>query len=111
VRRKLTSTDTSVSEQEVTKTQVTDKVSTGNVATAEIKGASEVHFNSTRLGNRGATVASAVKWQLEFHVGFVRSFISSLRYGSISGKEQTWGMLKELSVPVVVLVGDKDPIM
>lgn len=36
------------------------------------------------------TVAAAVAWQTQFHEGFVKSFISSLRYGPILDQQPDW---------------------
>ncbi|KAG9237606.1 alpha/beta-hydrolase [Amylocarpus encephaloides] len=86
-----------------------------NAAANEMRGISNPHFNSTPLskGKAGLTVASAVRWQLEFNRGFVRSFVSSIRWASISGHAKTWGKLRDLrdGVKVVILVGRTDPVI
>jgi len=44
---------------------------------------------------RGVTVGDMIKWQLDHHEGFIRALVSSLRFGSISGQDETWRKLGE----------------
>jgi pimeloyl-ACP methyl ester carboxylesterase len=100
--------------QKLTKTQASSPTAdVGNVAAAEAKGMKEVDFHDTALDKRrpNVTVASAVNWQMRFHEGFVRSFVSSIRFASISGNRETWMRLRGLKVPVLVVAGIRDDIM
>ncbi|SLM35499.1 Alpha/beta hydrolase fold-1 [Lasallia pustulata] len=36
------------------------------------------------------TVAAAVAWQAQFHEGFIKSFISSIRYGPVVNQQSDW---------------------
>jgi hypothetical protein len=84
-----------------------------NVAVAEVKEGEGVDFHDTLLDKErpNVTVASAVNWQMRYHRGFVRSFVSSARFASISGNRKTWERLRGLGVKVLVVVGDGDDIM
>ncbi|CZT47948.1 related to alpha/beta hydrolase family protein [Rhynchosporium secalis] len=57
------------------------------------------------------TVADVVGWQLEEHKGFVRSFVSSMMWGSIEGPRPAWKALGERKEKILVIVGEEDPIM
>jgi pimeloyl-ACP methyl ester carboxylesterase len=59
-----------------------------------------------------------VQWQLFEHEGFVRSFVSSIMFGTIAGTEEVkgkWRMLgaqrKERGEKVVVIAGAKDNVI
>ena len=43
----------------------------------------------------GITVAKVIGWQLDNHPGFVKSFISSIRYGPVSEEHYHWRRLGE----------------
>jgi pimeloyl-ACP methyl ester carboxylesterase len=36
------------------------------------------------------TVAKAVEWQVDTHAGFVRAFMSSIRYAPVTGQQEDW---------------------
>jgi pimeloyl-ACP methyl ester carboxylesterase len=58
------------------------------------------------------TVIQAVQWQLRNHDGFVHSFLSSIRFASITGKEENWHRLKDARGDKVCLIaGRDDPII
>jgi pimeloyl-ACP methyl ester carboxylesterase len=114
IRKRLTEgPSSSNSIQKLTKAPASSTPMPETAVAAEVKGMSEVEFRATPLSRQKPhlTVASAVGWQLGHHEGFVRSFVSSIRYSSISGKNETWRKLGSLKVPVLVIVGDSDPIM
>jgi pimeloyl-ACP methyl ester carboxylesterase len=79
----------------------------------EMKGNSSQDFDSTPLSkNRpGVTVGGATDWQLANHEGFVRSFVSSIRFASIQGAHERWRKLGVLKEKVIVMAGKTDPIM
>ncbi|EPE29178.1 alpha/beta-Hydrolase [Glarea lozoyensis ATCC 20868] len=99
--------------QKLTKAPASSTPMPETAVAAEVKGTSDVEFRASPLNIQrpNLTVASAVGWQLGHHEGFVRSFVSSIRYSSISGKNETWRKLGSLKVPVLVIVGDTDPII
>ena len=49
-------------------------------------------FNNTVLSKSRPhiTVAAAVAWQVQFHEGFIKSFISSIRYGPVLNQQSDW---------------------
>jgi pimeloyl-ACP methyl ester carboxylesterase len=60
------------------------------------------------------TVASAVRWQLDNHAGFVNSFVSSIRYSSTVATQETWEAWRRLGLrkdKVMIFAGTTDPIM
>lgn len=60
------------------------------------------------------TAAAAVKWQLDFHEGFVSSFVSSMQNASIARTEETIKVWKKLGMrkdKVIIVVGASDPIV
>lgn len=71
------------------------KTSAADAVTEEIpkfpdeRGAS---FNNAVLSKSRPhiTVAAAVAWQTQFHHGFIKSFISSIRYGPILDRQAEW---------------------
>lgn len=83
------------------------------LAAEEVKDDSTKDFNSVPLSkNRpNVTVASAVKWQIANNEGFIRSFVSSIKYASIAGKAEVWKSLGELEGKVLIIAGSTDPIM
>jgi len=76
----------------------------------EIQG---VDFDEVRLskGRPGVTVAAAVQWQIAHHEGFVRSYVSSLQYASISGRGESWRKLRDRKDKVIIFVGGIDAII
>ncbi|RDL36772.1 uncharacterized protein BP5553_06124 [Venustampulla echinocandica] len=83
------------------------------IAAEEIKDADTSNFNSVPLSkNRpNVTVASAVKWQIANNEGFIRSFVSSIKFASISGKAEVWKSLRQLEEKVLIIAGKTDPII
>ncbi|TAQ84847.1 hypothetical protein B7494_g6839 [Chlorociboria aeruginascens] len=59
----------------------------------------------------GVNVNAVVQWQVENHLGFTRSFVSSTRYASISGSHETWKKLGSRQDKVLVLAGSTDPFI
>ena len=78
----------------------------------EIKGARNYDFESSPLSKTRprVTVASAVQWQLQNHDGFVSSFVSSIKYASIEGKQETWRKLGLRNDKVIIFAGKADPL-
>jgi predicted esterase len=53
-----------------------------------------------------------VQWQLRNHGGFVRSFLSSVRFAPITGQEEAWTRLGKLrNDKVLIIAGTQDPIV
>ena len=79
----------------------------------ELKGARNASFEKAPLSKERpeVTVASTVSWQLENHQGFVASFVSSIRYASITGKKEMWTLLGERSDKILVMAGNTDPVI
>ena len=114
VNKRLTGGDSSShAVQRLTNSRVSSTATAENAVASEMKGPARHDFNSTPLNRQKPhlTVASVVTWQLGLHQGFIRSFVSSIRYASISGNRETWKMLAALEVPVLIIAGDTDPIM
>jgi pimeloyl-ACP methyl ester carboxylesterase len=84
-----------------------------NAVSAEIKGTRNAGFESTPLSkNRpGVTVTSAVQWQVNYHEGFVRSFVSSIKNSSIQGNQATWKKLGLRNDKVLIIAGSTDPLI
>ena len=84
-----------------------------NAVSEEIKGTRNVGFESAPLSkNRpGVTVASAVQWQLNYHEGFVRSFVNSIKHSSIEGQQTTWKKLGLRNDKVMIIAGTTDPVI
>ena len=60
----------------------------------------------------GITAASAVAWQLENHQGFIKSFMSSIRYGPITNQHEDWQRVRDcMKSKVLVICGENDPII
>ena len=79
----------------------------------EMKGNSSQGFDNTPLSRSrpGVTVGGAVQWQLANHQGFVRSFVSSIRFASIEGAHERWKGLAKLTEKAIIMTGETDPIM
>lgn len=79
----------------------------------EFQGARDYDFENSPLSKTrpDVTVASVVQWQVENHQGFVDSFVSSIKYASIEGKQETWRKLGLRSDKVLILVGKSDPLV
>lgn len=43
----------------------------------------------------GATISGVIPWQLDNHPGYVKSFMSSIRYGPITGQHADWQRIAE----------------
>lgn len=93
----------------VTKTGNETKPTTSD----EIRGNRDPKFESTVLSSErpDVTIGSVVEWQLVNHEGFVKSFISSMRYGSIEGKQETWKKLGLRNDKVMIIVGSEDAVI
>jgi pimeloyl-ACP methyl ester carboxylesterase len=82
----------------------------------EIRGSRNEAFESARLSKirPEVTVAAAVQWQLDHHDGFVRSFVSSIKYSSIERKPETvasWRKLGLRNDKVIIMAGSTDPLI
>ncbi|KAG9245702.1 Alpha/Beta hydrolase protein [Calycina marina] len=79
----------------------------------ENKGMNTPSFDATPLSkNRpDVTVASAVMWQMQNHEGFISSFISSLKYSSISGKQNIWRQLGLRNDKILLFAGSTDNVI
>ena len=63
-------------------------------------------------------VANAVQWQIREHQGFVKAFISSIRYGPVSEQHADWERIGERLVDgkgqggrVTIITGNNDPLI
>lgn len=63
----------------------------------EVEGNRDPDYEMTTLleGRTDLTIATSVKWQLDYHRGFVASFVNSVRNSSIEGREERWWKLAE----------------
>jgi len=79
----------------------------------ELKGTRDPSFEAAVLSKNkpGVTVANAVQWQIKHHKGFVSSFVSSIKYSSITGKNETWKKLGLRTDQVLIMAGSSDPLM
>ena len=82
----------------------------------EIRGASNTTFETAQLSKTRpeVTVASAVQWQLEYHQGFVGSFVSSIKHSSVERTPETlasWGKLGLREDKVIIIAGSTDPLI
>ncbi|RDW82433.1 hypothetical protein BP6252_03545 [Coleophoma cylindrospora] len=57
------------------------------------------------------TVMGAVQWHLQQHPGFVRSFMSSVRYAPITGQDAIWKKLALREDKTLIVAGTTDPII
>ncbi|TVY83988.1 Serine hydrolase-like protein [Lachnellula suecica] len=82
-------------------------------AQEEIKGNSSQGFDSTPLSKKwpGVTVGRVTDWQLANHEGFVRSFVSSIKFASLEGAHERWKKLGALKEKVIIIAGKTDPII
>jgi pimeloyl-ACP methyl ester carboxylesterase len=80
---------------------------------AEIRGNRDPIFEDTVLSSErpDVTIGCVVEWQLRNHDGFVKSFISSMRYGSIEGKQQMWKRLGMRDDKVMIIAGSEDTVI
>lgn len=62
-------------------------------------------------GRKGVTVAKAMAWQLRYHEGFVRSYVSSLRFASITGRGESWKKLRARKDKVIIMLGETDAVI
>ncbi|KAF2632774.1 alpha/beta-hydrolase [Macroventuria anomochaeta] len=69
-------------------------------------------------GTPYSTVGAVVDWQIEQHEGFVKAFISSIRYAPVHGEHERWRILgrnieegKGGLKKVFVVLGEMDPII
>ena len=90
-----------------------------------------VSFNNALLSKARphVTVAAAVAWQTQYHEGFIKSFISSIRYGPITNQQPDWKRVGERLAAqnasteesyeveglqhgkVLIICGEKDPVI
>lgn len=89
------------------------KKSEESTISEDVKGARDERFESAQLSKTrpGLTVGGAVQWQLENHKGFVNSFVSSIKYSSITGKQETWKKLGLRHDKVLIMAGSTDPVI
>lgn len=63
----------------------------------------------------GITAASAVAWQLENNQGFIKSFMSSIRYGPITDQQEDWRRIrdgmKSKDTKALIICGEDDSII
>jgi pimeloyl-ACP methyl ester carboxylesterase len=80
---------------------------------AELKGNRDPEYESAIAveGRPGLTIANIVKWQLDHHNGFVKSFVSSIKHSPIERREETWKRLRERDDQVLIIAGKKDPLI
>ncbi|KAK5943458.1 hypothetical protein PMZ80_004465 [Knufia obscura] len=61
------------------------------------------------------TIEAAVNHQIEYHEGFVKAFMSSIRYGPIQRQHELWRRVgrdfEERGKEVLVVLGERDPII
>ena len=82
----------------------------------EIRGARNQDFEAAPLSKTRpeVTVASAVQWQLEYHEGFARSFVSSIKHSSVERTPATlasWAKLGLRKDNVIIMAGKTDPLI
>ncbi|TVY24882.1 Serine hydrolase-like protein [Lachnellula hyalina] len=79
----------------------------------EMKGNSSQGFDNTPLNkdHPSITVGGATDWQLANHEGFVRSFVSSIRFASIEYVQGRWRNLGRLKEKIIIMAGETDPII
>ncbi|KAH8815272.1 Alpha/Beta hydrolase protein [Xylogone sp. PMI_703] len=66
--------------------------------------------------NPDVTVRNAVRWQVQYHGGFIPSFVSSIRYASIEKSHENWKKLGSTKSgvgkdKVLIIAGSKDPLI
>jgi hypothetical protein len=88
-------------------------VETAQIVKAEIKGNRDPEFESAVLSKErpGVTVASAVQWQVENHAGFVKSFVSSIRFSPIEKQFETWQRLADGEKRILIVAGKSDAVI
>jgi hypothetical protein len=57
------------------------------------------------------TVEASVAWQLEDHIGFTHSFMSSIRFAPVTGQQATWKRLGLRPDKTLFFAGRTDPII
>jgi hypothetical protein len=58
------------------------------------------------------TVETAVRWQLDHHLGFPHSFMSSIRFAPLTGYQEAWKRLGcFLPGKILIFAGTTDPII
>jgi pimeloyl-ACP methyl ester carboxylesterase len=82
-------------------------------AGAEVKGNRNPEYEAVVLveGRQDLTIAASVKWQLDFHNGFVKSFCNSIKHSSIERRQESWKMLGEREDQVLIVAGRTDPVI
>jgi hypothetical protein len=94
---------------QVAKTGDEDHPTTG----AEVMGNRNPEYEAVVLveGRLDLTIAASVKWQLDFHNGFVKSFCNSIKHSSIERRQESWKMLGERDDQVLIVAGRTDPVI
>lgn len=85
-----------------------------DMAASEGQPDSQVDCDQTIMSKRrpGVTIANAVGWQVQNHDGFVKSYISTMRYGPFSEQCETWRRISQWSSMLrCVILGDSDPVI
>jgi hypothetical protein len=79
----------------------------------ETKGKQDPKFTDTVISHTqpDVTIGDVTEWQLRNHNGFVKSFISSMRYGSIRGQQETWKKLGARPDKVLIVAGSEDSVI
>ena len=85
----------------------------GNVVSAEVKGNRDPTFESAVISaaRPEVTVASVVNWQVAAHRGFVRSFVSSIRFGPVKEQGERWRKLRGRESKVLIIAGKSDSVI
>lgn len=76
----------------------------------ELKGNRDPKFDAVEL-RPGVPIGAYAEWQLEHHEGYLRSFVSSIRYSSIEGAGETWKKLAKRQTKVLVVAGSEDAVI
>lgn len=80
----------------------------------QLAGTQDPVFEDTLIsprGRPGVTIGDVVDWQLMNHAGFVKSFVSSMRYAPIMKREETWRKLRMREDKVLIVIGSTDSII
>lgn len=80
---------------------------------AEVKGNRDPEYEAAILvdGRPDLTIAKSVRWQLDHHQGFVKSFCNSIKHSSIERREESWKKLAKREDQVLVIAGKTDPVI
>ena len=80
---------------------------------AEVKENRDPEYEAAGLvdGRPDLTIAQSVKWHLDHHKGFVRSFCNSIKHGSIERRKVSWRNLGAREDQVLIVAGRTDPVI